>query len=95
MISNLSTGKTVTQQLSSSSALCQENAEWIVEDYEEGGGLVTMANFGTVTFTDAYATTSDGGSMDPTGADTIDIMQNNQVVTSVSTSSGSCTVQYV
>ena len=48
VIENVSTGATVTQDLTSSSALCQQNAEWIVEDYEENGGLVPFANFGTV-----------------------------------------------
>ena len=30
--------------------LCEKNAEWIIEDFEEGGGQVQFADFGTVTF---------------------------------------------
>ena len=51
VIENLSNGETVTKSLISLAALCEENAEWIVEDYEEGSSLVPFANFGTVTFT--------------------------------------------
>lgn len=60
IIENNTTGKNATQSLTSTSPLCQTNAEWIVEDYEEGGNLVPLADFGTVKFTDAYATTKSG-----------------------------------
>ena len=93
-IENLSTGQTVTQSITSSSALCEQDAEWIVEDYEENGGLVPFANFGTVTFTSASAGKSSGSS-GPSGATIIDIEQNGNVLTSVSTSSSSVTVKYV
>ncbi|KAJ7039098.1 aspergillopepsin [Mycena alexandri] len=76
-IENVSTGVTVSKALTSSARLCQENAEWIVEDFEEGNSLVPFADFGTVTFTNAVATL------------------NSKVLTSVSTSSSSVTVQYV
>ncbi|PPQ69984.1 hypothetical protein CVT26_013271 [Gymnopilus dilepis] len=95
VIQNLSTGKTVTKSLTSSAALCEENAEWIVEDFEEGSSLVPFANFGTVTFTNAVATTKSGSTVGPSGATTIDIKQNNQVLTSVSTSSSGVTIKYV
>ena len=90
IIENVTTGKTVTKDLTSSSALCEQDAEWIVEDFEEGGGLVPFANFGTVTFYDASAS-----SYTPSGATIIDIKQNNKVLTSVSTSGSSVTVKYV
>lgn len=51
VIQNLSNGEEVTKAIVSLSALCEENAEWIVEDYEEGSSLVPFANFGTVEFT--------------------------------------------
>ena len=93
----------------------EENAEWIVEDFEENGqysvfahlipvrrcssrslgGLVPFANFGTVTFTDATATSSSGTTTGPSGATIIDIEQNNQVLTSCSASSSSVTCSYV
>ena len=74
--------------------LCLQDAEWIVEDFEEGSSLVPFANFGTVTFTGASAKTA-SGSVGPSGANTIDIEQSNKVLTSVSTSSSSVTVSYV
>ncbi|EPQ54086.1 hypothetical protein GLOTRDRAFT_62581 [Gloeophyllum trabeum ATCC 11539] len=94
VIENLSTGQTVSKSLTSSSALCEENAEWIVEDYEENGSLVPLANFGTVTFSSASATTG-SGSIGPSGATLIDIEQNGKVLTSASTSGSSVTVSYV
>lgn len=94
VIENVTKGKTVTKSITSSSALCEENAEWIVEDYEEGSSLVPFADFGTVTFTNAEATTS-SGTVGPSGATIIDIEQSNKVLTSVSTTSSSVTVSYV
>ena len=94
VIENLSTGQTVTQHITSSSALCEENAEWIVEDYEEGDGLVPFADFGTVTFTGASATTG-SGSVGPSGATLIDIEQDGEVLTSASVSGSSVTIRYV
>ena len=43
---------TVTHTFSGESdgSLCEYNAEWIVEDFEEGDSLVEFADFGTVTF---------------------------------------------
>ena len=94
IIENTSSGQSVSQQLSSGSPLCQENAEWIVEDFEEGNSLVPFANFGTVTFTGASAKTG-SGSVGPSGANVIDIQQNGKTLTSVSTSGSSVTVSYV
>ncbi|KAJ6455961.1 aspergillopepsin [Mycena vitilis] len=94
-IENVSTGQTVSKSLTSTARLCQENAEWIVEDFEEGSSLVPFANFGTVTFTGASAGTVSGGAVGPSGAVIIDLEQNNKVLTSVSSSSSSVTVSYV
>jgi hypothetical protein len=58
-IENLTTGKTVTKSLTSTSALGGENAEWIVEDFEEGDSLTAFADFGNVTFTNCVAATSE------------------------------------
>ncbi|KAG6848871.1 hypothetical protein H0H93_013277 [Arthromyces matolae] len=95
VITNKTTGKSVSKSLTSSSALCEENAEWIVEDYEEGGSLVPFANFGSVTFTGASATTSSGSTVGPSGSTIIDIQQSGKVLTSVSTSSSGVTISYV
>jgi len=95
VIQNVSTGKTVSKSLSSSYALCEQNAEWIVEDYSEGGGLVPFCDFGTVAFTNAYATTKSGSKVSPNGATVIDIKQNGKVLTSVSENSSGVTIKYV
>lgn len=94
VIENVSTGKTVSKSLTSTDKLCQTNAEWIVEDFEEGNSLVPFANFGTVTFTNAHATTS-SGTVTPAGATVINMEQNNKVLTSVSVSGSGVTVEYV
>ncbi|KIY46402.1 hypothetical protein FISHEDRAFT_47324 [Fistulina hepatica ATCC 64428] len=94
VIENTSTGETVSTTLSSSYSLCEENAEWIVEDYEEGDALVALADWGTVTFTDAEATTS-SGTVTPEDATIIDIEQDNKVLTSVTASSSEVVISYV
>ncbi|GJE98817.1 peptidase A4 family-domain-containing protein [Phanerochaete sordida] len=94
VITNNSNGKSVSKSISSSSALCEQDAEWIVEDFEEGNSLVPFANFGTVTFTGASAKTA-SSSVGPSSANIIDIQQNGKTLTSVSTSGSSVTVSYV
>jgi len=95
VIENVSTGVTVSKALTSTARLCQENAEWIVEDFEEGSSLVPFANFGTVTFTGAQATTVSGSVVGPSGSVLIDIEQNSKVLTSVSSGTSTVTVTYV
>ena len=75
-------------------ALCLENAEWIVEDYEENNGLVPLANWGTVTFTGVSAGTVDGATMSPASATLNDLEQNGDVLSSVSASGSSVTIEY-
>ena len=76
-----------------SAALCMQDAEWIVEDFDENGGMVPFADFGTVTFIGAVAASSHG-EVGPGGGDTFDIYQN-KVLTSVSISGEDVTVSYV
>ena len=90
-VENVSTGKTVTHSFSgegSTGDLCEYNAEWIVEDYEEGSSLVSFADFGSVTFTGCSATKS-GTKVGTSGATIIDIKQSNSVLTSCSVPSSS------
>lgn len=57
-IENESTGETATQVLSAPSetaVLAGDNTEWIVEDFQSGGELVNLVDFGTVKFTDVQA----------------------------------------
>lgn len=97
-IHNLSSGQTVHRNMtapSSSSALGGQNAEWIVEDFESNGSLVSFCNFGTVTFSDATAGLSSGSSVGTDGSVLMDIRQNNKILTSANTpSSSSITVTY-
>lgn len=95
VVENLTTGTTVSKSLTSSYALCEENAEWIVEDYQENGSLVSLCDFGTVTFTNAYATTKSGTRVSPNGATLVDLEQNNKVLTSVAEHSSGVTIKYV
>ena len=94
VIENVTTGKKVTKSLTSSSALGGQNAEWIVEDFEEGSSLVALVNWGTVTFTGATAKAG-SSSVTPAGAEIIDIEQNSKVLTSVSVSGTTVTDTYV
>lgn len=95
-IQNTSTGKTVSHTFSNNvqGDLGEVNAEWIVEDFESGGSLVSLVDFGTVTFTGAEATSS-GKTVTPSGASILDIKQNGEVLTDVSVSGSSVTVKYV
>lgn len=95
VIKNVSSGKTVTKALTSSSKLGGQNAEWIVEDFEEGSSLVPFANFGEVEFTNAQYTTSAGATGGPAAGQILDIRQNKKVLTSASATDDSVTVSYV
>jgi hypothetical protein len=92
VIENTSTGQSVTQSASapsSSSVLGGQNAEWIVEDFDSNGAQVAFANFGTVLFTNAVASTS-SQSVGTDGATIIDIEDSsNNILTSVSLPSSS------
>ena len=93
-ITNDSNGQEVGVQIQAPYTLCLQDAEWIVEDFEENGGLVPFANFGTVTFSNAVAVKTSGEEVGTGGANEIDIYQN-AVLTSVSVGSSSVTVSYV
>ncbi|KAG8878552.1 hypothetical protein FRB98_006092 [Tulasnella sp. 332] len=94
VIENLTNGKTVTKTITSNNALCGQDAEWIVEDYEENGGLVPFANFDAIEFSGAMAT-NQTGSVGPGSATVIDINQNNIVLTSTTTNTSSINITYV
>ncbi|KAF5011835.1 hypothetical protein FDECE_2067 [Fusarium decemcellulare] len=96
-LENLTTGKKVTHSFTSTpSTLCETNAEWIVEAFQENGSQVTLADFGTVTFTDASVSGSAGKS-GPQGSDIIDISpdQGQTVLAEGSVSGTSVSVKYV
>jgi hypothetical protein len=76
-------GSYSTQGSSPSTYSGGTSAEWIVEDYTSGNALVTLANFGTVTFGD-LGTSISGWSL--TNSDGIEIVNSNDVVLSVPSS---------
>jgi Peptidase A4 family len=94
-LNNLSTGQSVSHTFRGSNGgeLCLTNAEWIVEDFSEGGSLVPFADFSTVTFTGASAV-SGGSTVDTSGSTIVDIKQNNKVLTSCSASGSEVTCSY-
>ncbi|PWY96750.1 proteinase aspergillopepsin II [Aspergillus sclerotioniger CBS 115572] len=95
-VENLTTGESVTHSFSGNveGDLCEYNAEWIVEDFESGDSLVAFADFGTVTFTNAEAT-SDGSTVGPSDATIMDIEQDSTVLTSTSVDGDTVTITYV
>lgn len=80
---NVDTGKVVSKILTSSHALCQQDAEWIVEDFEQGNSLVPLANFGGVVFLDATAIDTNGNLARPQGGTAVVLSQNNKILTNV------------
>lgn len=83
-IYNFSTGEEVTTTVSapsSSNVLCGQNAEWILEDFSSGGGLVPFATFSDVYFVACTASTTSGASIGLTNAQVFDLYQNDVVLT--------------
>lgn len=98
-IENVTKGTTVTKKFSGESdKLCEYDAEWIVEDFEECTGsscsLVPFGNFGTVEFTAATATIN-GATVTAADASILDIEQSSKVLTSCSASGSTVTCKYV
>lgn len=88
IMENKSAGKTFTKTVTSSSELCLADAEWIEEDLVIDSDDIGLADFGTVTFEDAVATTKTG-TLSLTGdASYMDIedSEGNQLTSSSSTS---------
>ena len=76
----LTTGKVASIDLTSTSALGGQNAEWIVEDFMENGALVPLANFGTVNFEDCVASTTGSQELAPGGSATVIEIENSEGV---------------
>ncbi|KAF2084498.1 hypothetical protein K490DRAFT_49021 [Saccharata proteae CBS 121410] len=97
IIENETTGTVVSKSLTapeSDATLGGQNAEWIVEDFEENGSLVNFADFGTVVFTGATAGLSTGKTITAGDASIIEIESDGQVLTDVSISGSTVTVVY-
>jgi len=93
-IENHTKGQAVEQNLSSNSPLCQQNAEWIVEDFMNNGADVPFCDFGTVQFVNASATTTSGKNVSPDGAEVFIIQKNGVDKTSVQVKSNNVTISY-
>ena len=93
-IINLTTGQLVSQDIISEQSLCQQDAEWIVEDFDIGGQMVPFADFGTVTFTSAAAQRSGLPEEGPENANIIEMWQDEEL-TAVSIDGSSVTVTYL
>lgn len=95
-IDNVSTGKSVSHEFTGKlqGELCQINAEWVVEDFSMGGMLVPFANFGSVTFSGAEAT-SGGKTVGPADAVLIDIKSYGDIITSSSVTNDSVTINHL
>ncbi|KAF7342621.1 hypothetical protein MSAN_02018900 [Mycena sanguinolenta] len=95
VVDNVSSGQSVTVALTSPSPLCLANAEWVVEDFQDGGFLIPFADFGTITFTDASATTQSGSTVGPSAGHLINMVQSNEQFTTASSTGNSVTVEYL
>lgn len=94
-IENISTNTSVIHDFSTGFGgnLCEFNAEWIFEDFSINTGLAPFADFGTVTFTNAVAS-SGWSTYGPLDATIMDIYQD-QVLTSVSVTDNTVTISHV
>lgn len=97
LVENQSTGQSSTVDLTSPTPLCLANAEWMVEDFQEGTFLMPFANFGTITFTDASATTQSGSTVGPSasGSHLVNMVQSGLEFASASSAESSVTVEYL
>lgn len=87
-ITNESTGQSVSHKFSGQTALCETNAEWIVEDFESGSSLIPFAEYSQIQFTGA-AYTHGGTTSGLSGSTLIDLVQNGQTLSTCSITSNS------
>lgn len=93
-LTNNNTGRKFTKTVTSSTKLCQYDAEWIVED--ASGQYHTLANFTSVAFTNVQALDKNGKNVGLSGAIPVDIQQTNVLTkTTINTSSNSITVVHL
>jgi hypothetical protein len=94
-IKNNSKNQQVTHTLSSTHPLCGMYAEWIVEDYNQNGVQVPLVDWGTVTFTNAYATAPGGATYGADKAAPDNMVRNGNYLTdSSSATTKSVTIKY-
>ncbi|KAI0335710.1 concanavalin A-like lectin/glucanase [Cubamyces sp. BRFM 1775] len=98
-IINNSTGQQASVTLGGAeyASLCLESGEWIVGDPSKPngeGGLLPLPDFGTVTFSGAFASVEYTPGTNPT-TNILNIVQNQAPLTSVTTKSDIVTVEYI
>lgn len=80
-----------------SPALCEVNAEWIVEDYSVGNDLVAFADYGSVTFTGNSAVVGGVSTSDLSSsyiANMVSESDSSDVISASSVSGNDITVVY-
>lgn len=92
-LENLTNGDKVTHDFEKGdtpSTLCETDADWIIEDYED-----SFADFGSITFTDNSATGADGD-FTPSGANIYNLSKDDgkTVLTDCSVSGSDVTCSY-
>lgn len=89
-LENLSTGQSVsTQHSNMQQQLCLQDAEWVLEDFEQK----ELADFGSFTFTDTVAN-GESGPGNPEGAIIVEVEADGQEKTSCRSDANSVTCQY-
>jgi hypothetical protein len=96
-IINNTKNQKVTHTLSSTYPLCFVDAEWIVEDFSSGGETVPLANWGTVQFSKASATASNGTAISASIAAPADMVRDEHYIaqSSIDSTTGTVTIKYV
>ncbi|KIP10267.1 hypothetical protein PHLGIDRAFT_101361 [Phlebiopsis gigantea 11061_1 CR5-6] len=93
-IKNNSNGQSKSSTVSYNYPLCEQDAEWIVEDFYYGDSTVHLVDWNTVAFTDAVAKTS-SKSVAPTSGYTYDLEQSGKILSSTTLGSSTVTIKYV
>ena len=95
-IKNLSKNKSASKTLQPPSGQKpgDQTAEWIVEDYTVGNGMIAFADWGSVEFTQCSAKTTTGKTVGPKTGREIDIVQDNKTLAKASIGAGTVTVKY-
>ncbi|ESZ98638.1 hypothetical protein SBOR_0978 [Sclerotinia borealis F-4128] len=95
VMENKSTGTSFTKIVSSTNTLCGVSAEWIMEDLSIDSSSIGLANYGSVVFSDAVATTA-SKTVTPSGSEILDIeTSSNAILTKTSVTDNSVTIAYV
>jgi hypothetical protein len=90
-----SNGESVSVTLNSTAPLCRRDVEWNTQGVTIAYNVIPLANFGKVEFMNAMATGPTGEQYFPSNATIMEYVQNNTIVTNVSTNDTSVTIEYI